>query len=276
MERALQLRDDCLTRFNLGLVLEQEHRPSVAARHLRSALRQCSSRTYQDSKENKVSLWDVQAALSRMLRDSGQLREAEALLRSVVVQLHPVASRTRLTLRSIEEASKSDESVKPQEFTTARQAVVASNGTLAAAYSELAATLVMLERDSEAAEMLSKVPSLLSSRGEKRLQALIAWGNRLLHMSLYERASKVYSVAQTEFPDSATAYNNMGVIKCNQGDYAAAVNWFNRALDVDPSHKEARLALARVTKDGPRFKMPLLPEVMVKSRGTIAYSVRAH
>ena len=50
-------------------------------------------------------------------------------------------------------------------------------------------------------------------------------------------------------PDFFEAYNNLGMTKLKQGDKVRAVNYFHRALQINPGYHVARKNLEKVLLD---------------------------
>ena len=81
--------------------------------------------------------------------------------------------------------------------------------------------------------------------------ALVALGECLYGLGLSDDAQASFTEALRLNPTNGVALNNLGVLRVEAGDLAAAVGYFERAVECGPVCDEARKNLAAVSGDAP-------------------------
>ena len=74
-------------------------------------------------------------------------------------------------------------------------------------------------------------------------------GGRAMKNGQYEEAFSNYQVVVTEFPNFTEAVFSMGLAKFRLSDLESAVNYYSKALELNPEHAKARTAIDNVVKN---------------------------
>jgi tetratricopeptide (TPR) repeat protein len=77
----------------------------------------------------------------------------------------------------------------------------------------------------------------------------MAEGSRALNNGLFTEAFTAYKTVNDEFPYFPEAVYSMGLVKFREKDFATAAEYFNRTLDLNPEHENARAAIANVARN---------------------------
>ena len=82
-------------------------------------------------------------------------------------------------------------------------------------------------------------------------------GRALFREGVLDQARRYFEVAITAHPDSADAAACVGYAAHRLGDEGGALYWLRRALELDPSHAEARIYLANLLYDRGEYEAAL-------------------
>ncbi|MEJ5349309.1 MAG: tetratricopeptide repeat protein [Desulfosoma sp.] len=88
-----------------------------------------------------------------------------------------------------------------------------------------------------------------SDREESESQVLVRVGEEEFLRQKFDRAKVCFELAYEKDPGNAKALNNLGVVAWQQGNTTAALEYFQKALDVDPLDGEILLNSARALGD---------------------------
>jgi len=79
--------------------------------------------------------------------------------------------------------------------------------------------------------------------GEAQLNML---GYQLIYRNRLDEALKVLKLNMDEFPESANVYDSYGEVLLTKGDTTKAIEYYERALEVDSTFRNARIVLDRI------------------------------
>ena len=74
---------------------------------------------------------------------------------------------------------------------------------------------------------------------------------------MFKEATDRFRTALQLMPDSAEAYNNLGIALASQGELDAAIDQFQRALKLQPAFVDAQRNLAKLRSLKPTSEAPL-------------------
>lgn len=82
-------------------------------------------------------------------------------------------------------------------------------------------------------------------------------GRALFREGMHDQAHRFFEVARAAHPDSAEASACTGYAAHRLNDEAGALRWLRRALELDPTHAEARIYLANLLYDRGEYEAAL-------------------
>ncbi|MGE5246826.1 MAG: hypothetical protein ACM3L8_00650, partial [Verrucomicrobiota bacterium] len=83
-----------------------------------------------------------------------------------------------------------------------------------------------------------------------RGRLMIEWGESASRRGFARFSEEPFLEALDNIGESARVYNDLGVVRADGRDYIKAVEYFRRALAVDPGNRSARANLAALGRDG--------------------------
>ena len=136
--------------------------------------------------------------------------------------------------------ARAPEGTAPREATAPHDAPASTSQSASSPQPGAAASAVL-----HSGALASSPPAPLPVRTElDGPDALLMRGLAELHDGRYESARKLFREAVRQRPDSAEAYNGVGVTFYARGDYDEALAWYKRALEADPRFGDAYYNMA--------------------------------
>lgn len=89
------------------------------------------------------------------------------------------------------------------------------------------------------------------------VELMLQVGRALFRDELMEEAKEYFEIAVRQTPDNAEAVSMVGYAQHRLGDDTAAVRTLQRALQIDPSHSEARIYLGNIHYDRGEYESAL-------------------
>ncbi len=185
---------------------------------------------------------------AHQLYNDGQYDEAVALLRDGLamyphaVELHVGMGYARLAR---------------EEYAWARRAFAEALGMDPDHEDALAGFGEVLLKLGDAAGAVAQFDRILALgfRGDHDLMLQV--GRALFREGVHDQARRFFEVARLGHPDSAEACACSGYAAHRLNDEPAALQWLRRALELDPSHAEARIYLANLLYDRGEYEAAL-------------------
>jgi tetratricopeptide (TPR) repeat protein len=81
------------------------------------------------------------------------------------------------------------------------------------------------------------------------INTLMAEGSRAMNNGSYEDAFNAYKSVYDNFPYFPEAAYSLGLVKFREKDFEGAADWFNKTLEINPDHENARAAIANVARN---------------------------
>ncbi len=81
------------------------------------------------------------------------------------------------------------------------------------------------------------------------INTLMAEGSRAMNNGSYEDAFYAYENVYDNFPNFSEAVYSLGLVKFREKDFESAAGWFNKTLEINPDHENAKAAIANVARN---------------------------
>jgi tetratricopeptide (TPR) repeat protein len=81
------------------------------------------------------------------------------------------------------------------------------------------------------------------------INTLMAEGSRAMNNGSYEDAFYAYKNVYDNFPYFSEAVYSLGLVKFREKDFEGAAGWFNKTLEINPDHENAKAAIANVARN---------------------------
>lgn len=224
---ALRYEPSAQAYYNLAGALKEAHQLADAEANYRQALH---------LEPKYAQAWNN---LASVLQAQGHWPEAEsAYTQALTLKADYTLARYNLGL-VLQHQSRWDEALVQQV------AVIRQSPDFVPAYESLAESFVMTGRFMEAAALWEH----LAATQPQPAGYWIQWGHCYQKQGALAQAAVGYQQALVIDAQAVEALRSLGSIALAQSDYAMAVDWFHKVLQINPNHEEAWVQMGHAYKE---------------------------